>query len=205
MTKRRNPHTRCALLQAMCVVLLALVLSPTVEAQCSRSDVNYYLEKGFSHSQITTICGARLRGEKLPIKIVPPPKNEPTAYQELRDLLPANVVAVNPKWFAFVAKFCVRKHTCPEVFHQVYFRGLKVVGSDRQFGLFGPHRVTVRGKISRKVLADFSDMSAPARERLDKRLRSVMPRNAAHIEVRSEEDAKRTIRILEALARRAKA
>ncbi len=79
------------------------------------------------------------------------------------------------------------------------------VGSDRQFGLLDPHRVTVRGKISRKVLEDFSDMSVPERERPDKRLHSVMPKNTACIEVRSEEDAKRTMRILEALARRAKA
>ncbi len=195
----------CSFRRTLYGVLAAFMLSPTVEAQCTRSDVAYYLEKGFSRSQITTICGARLRGEKLPVKIFPPPQNEPGIYQELRELLPANVVAVNPQWFAFIAKFCVRKHTCPEVFHQVYFRGLVVVGSDRQFGFFGPHRVTVHGKISRKVLADFGDLSAPARERLEKRFRGVMPKDATYIEVRNEKDAKRVVRILKILARRATA
>ncbi len=45
---------------ALLALPLALTLTAVdVQAGCSRDDIDHYLEKGFSPSQITTICGAQ--------------------------------------------------------------------------------------------------------------------------------------------------
>ena len=46
------------------ITFVFFLLSSHLYANCSKDDINYYLEKGFSHDQVTKLCSSESKSKK---------------------------------------------------------------------------------------------------------------------------------------------
>ena len=47
------------------ITFVFFLLSSHLYANCSKDDINYYLEKGFSHDQVTKLCSSESKSRKI--------------------------------------------------------------------------------------------------------------------------------------------
>ncbi len=199
-------------------------------AECSRDDVNYFLEKGFSRGQVAAICGdAPARARR-----AAPAADEYEGFEESRErqsrseamqrehredvsLLEAAVsawdVAVTPKHLTYTRKLCLgaggspevaaRVKVCPEVRYRVYFKGLKVGGYQREYVLVGRREIEVEGTVKRKLLHDFKEYQPEIRRQLIGSYRARTREGGTVIPVRKDYPMQRVYQVLRNYAARA--
>ncbi len=198
-------------------------------AECSRDDVNYFLEKGFNRDQVAAICG----GDSAP-GARPGAANEYEGYGDSRrqqsrsemlqqerqqdiSLLQAAVsawdVEVAPKHLTYTRKLCLgaggspevaaRVRICPEVRYRVYFKGLKVKGYQREYVLVGRREIEVEGKVKRKLLHDFEEYQPDIRRQLMGSYRARTRKDGTVIPIRKDYPMQRVYQVLRGYAARA--
>ena len=203
--------------------LLTLCLLASDAGACSRDDVNFYLDKGFSREQIAALCGGgggdndgsgreyreyRGLGEA-----------EEEAYRRglqrrerdddelfLQSALDAYDVFVTPKYLQYTGGLCMRlinnpdaearKKTCPDVRFRVYFRGLEVGDYDRKFFLAGRREIKVTGRVTRKLVENLRKYSPPMRNAIKRNFAQGFNEEGTAIPVRDGASADRVIGIL---------
>lgn len=199
-------------------------------AECSRDDVNYFLEKGFSRDQVAAICG----DAPAPARRAPRADDEYEGFEEGREresrgeamrrerredvsLLEAAVsawdVEVTPKHLTYTRKLCLgaggspevaaRVKVCPEVRYRVYFRGLKVGGYQREYVVVGRREIEVEGTVKRKLLHDFNEYQPEIRRQLLGSYRARTREGGTVIPVRKDYPLQRVYQVLRDYAARA--
>jgi hypothetical protein len=174
----RNGVTAMAL--AGCIVLTGP--AGDVKAACSRSDVEFYLDKGFSHEQITAICSGteaqtvtepEVKSGEAEIRQSETGKPETrseaaaeTARNDaafLAEAIKGYDVEVGTESLKYTTKDCFeygeednngfRKRICPEVRSSIDFEGMQLKRSGRKEFLYGPRVIVVKGRIEHQILS----------------------------------------------------
>ncbi|MGU9978215.1 MAG: hypothetical protein ACNYNY_06045, partial [Candidatus Oxydemutatoraceae bacterium WSBS_2016_MAG_OTU14] len=133
-------------------------------AECSRADVDYYLSKGFTQTQVTALCGGasddrqyQSRDEKETEK-----QNRRTQIEQSREdvILVKTAIAawdieLTPEKLAYTRKICVsvgqskevtgRTKACPDVRFEVFFKGLEMFPFRRKYFVVGQREIEVKG------------------------------------------------------------
>lgn len=205
----------------------ACLVSAQAQAACSRSDVDYYLDKGFTHEQVTALCGDRK----------PPPRrsrrdrdaDDDSAGHETRETeerrskdeeiffiqnaLAVQNVELTPRKLEYTRKLCLaagktpdvegRTKVCPDVRYRIHFKNLKVGGYTRKYYLFGRREIEVTGKIQHKMKHDFSEYPSATRRQLLADYKYATRKGATLVPVRQDVPIYQVIEILREYAHRA--
>ena len=194
---------------------------------CSRADVNYYLEKGFTREQVAAICSegpapdARreqdyeayddAREQETRADVRRRERGETVAF--LQSAVSAWDVEVTPRHLTYTRKLCLgagsnpevtaRLKVCPEVRYRVYFAGLKVRDYQREFVVLGTREIEVEGQVKRKLLHDFAEYSSETRRQLLGSYRARTRKDGTVIPIRKDYPMQRVYQILRTYANRA--
>ena len=187
-----------AMVLAACIVLPGL--AGNVEAACSRSDVEFYLDKGFSHEQITAICSAAeaqpvtepevnageagTRQRETGTSKTPSETASVTARNDasfLAGAIDGYDVEVGTEFLKYTTQDCFeygeednngfRKKACPEVRFSIDFEGMKIKRSGRKEFLYGPRVIVVKGRIERQILSGVEDLTEYERKEVHRALK----------------------------------
>lgn len=179
------------------IISLILLIAPLSGfSKCSKEDINFYLEKGFSQDQITQLCsaGGGSTSESAPDytpyqqKVIiyqegtgPDKKDgftkeERTAINDLKaggDIIKLQVTQTH---LNYVRKVCIisgnspeydqRYKTCPEVTFRIARDGLTAASSGKKAIIFGTAVVALEGKIDRKLRGNWDDYPVNVRKEL---------------------------------------
>ena len=148
-------------------------LSHNAYAACSRDDVDYYLSKGFSTDQITTLCGSASTNQK-PSQTTAADKasassdkttEQPTSTNAtelfLREAIKGRNVVLTNNTLAYTLKVCIEygeedlygfaPKACPSVRFQLALKDLEVKEPVKIL-FFSPEEIEVKGEITRNII-----------------------------------------------------
>lgn len=174
--------------------LLLLLVPVSGHAKCSKEDISFYLEKGFTQDQITQLCASSEEASEVPDyqpyqqKVIvysneegPGKKDgftkeERKAISDLKaggDIIKLKVTQTHLK---YVRKVCIisgnspeydqRFKTCPEVNFNIARDGLAAASSGKKLLVFGTAVVALEGDIDRKLRGNWEDYPITVRKEL---------------------------------------
>jgi hypothetical protein len=160
--------------QIIIVAWFFAVFPDLAVAACTRSDVDYYLEKGFTREQVVAICtGRSLPGggvEPIPNRTpLVPALSEPSAQkpaEDLEDFLRSAIdgydVQLTDKALHYTRKTCIeygpynqfgiKTEACPDVRYSIAREEMEVRKIKQAMLIFGNYEVIVTGRIDRRIL-----------------------------------------------------
>lgn len=205
----------------------ASLIPVQAQAACSRSDVDYYLDKGFTREQVAALCGDDQ----------PPPRRnggghdayDDSAEREARgtegrrhrdeeiffikSALAAQGVKLTPRRLEYTRKLCLsagkspnvdgRTKVCPDVRYRIYFKNLNVGDAARKYHFFGQREIKVTGKIRHKMMHDFREYPSYTRRQLLAAYKRATREGATFVPIRQDVPVYRAIEILRKYAHRA--
>jgi hypothetical protein len=152
----------------------AVMFPDLAVAACTRSDVDYYLEKGFTREQVVAICTGRSlpKGGVEPIPnrtplaptLSAPPIQKPAEDLEdfLRSAIDGYDVQLTDKALHYTRKTCIeygpynqfgiKTEACPDVRYSITREGMEVRKIKQAMLIFGNYEVIVTGRIDRRIL-----------------------------------------------------
>ena len=200
---------------------LALLLWCPMQAhaECSRSDVDYYLDKGFTQAQVTALCGGgetsprRDRGYEAyddPVDRQAREAEERRRGEEniyfIKSALAATDIEITPQKLEYTRKFCIvggnaydveaRTRLCPNVRYRVYFKGLEIGEQERKYLIVGRREIEVIGEIKHKMLHDLREYPRELRRQLLNAYKNATRAGATFIPVRKDVPIHRVVEIL---------
>ena len=206
---------------------LSLCLPSIGFPACNQEDVKFYLDKGFTHEQITELCAET----KAEVPDYTPYQQKVIIYQQgegaqgiqdgftyeerkaIRELeVGTDVVnlVVDQDSIQFTVRVCLaiqegkeysqRFKACPEVFYRILRAGLKALASGKQYGIFGQSSITIQGVIERKPKQSFDDYPAQFRKQLKRYFDWKTRGDTTRIPVRGNYSVAKLIESLEILA-----
>ena len=202
------------------------VLCAPAHAGCSRSDIDYYLDKGFTQEQVTALCSegssARDQGNRYRPYDDPAERYAREAEQQRRkdekiNFIKASVSAwdieLTPRKLEYTRKFCLaagktpevegRTRVCPNVRYRIYFKDLEVGAYERKYFFLGRREIEVKGKVKRKMLHDLREYPSDLRRELLGAYKHASRGDGTFIPVRRDAPIHRVTEILREYARRA--
>lgn len=191
--------------------------------KCSRENVDYYLEKGFSREQVTAICGSSQfltglhQSDHRPTYFTDeraPDNNRKVGRNLLflRDAIVAEDIELTPQRLEYTRSLCIvagtspdtgNERSCPKVRSHIYFANLDVAGSKRRYFFFGQHEIEVSGKVRHQLLGGSDKYSPRLRKELLRRYYDTLRNGSTRIILRKDAAAERVIALLKNYARRA--
>ena len=198
----------------------AWVLCAQAEA-CSRSDIDYYLGKGFTHEQVAALCGSgsppdndRRRYEEE----YDPPEREAEGRRQreeevafMKNAIGAWDIELTPIKLEYTRKFCIsagktpevegRTRLCPDVRYRIYFKGLDVGNYERKYFFLGRREIEVSGKIKRKLLHDLREYPSDLKRQLLAAYKNAGRDGGTFVPVRRDVPIHRVVDILRKYAR----
>ncbi len=159
-------------------------LSGNSSAACSKDDIAFYLEKGFSQDQITQLCAASetsvpdyqpyqqqiiiYSDEEGPGMKGGFTREERVAMTDLKKSLEVSGLVIDKDQLMYTHVICLtsqhgKEHTqrikvCPEVLFEISRTNLTVKSTGKKFGVAGLESVTIEGNIKRTPQDDFSKL-----------------------------------------------
>jgi len=204
-------------------------LAPPAFSKCSKEDVDFYLEKGFTHEQITQLCAAASDANVPDYKPYQQQviiysdeggagkrrggftREESKAIRDLEDGVDVIGLKVNQDSIQYTLKICLavqegkeysqRFKTCPEVFHSIARSGLTVVVSGKKFMFFGQQAVQVTGNIQRESKVNFDDYPIQFKKQLKRAYDWRANKNTAYFPIRHGYSLTRVLNALNTLAK----
>ena len=204
----------------------------SVQAECSRNDVEYFLKKGFSRDQVVAIC--EVAKPKQPGEPEAQDDGEYDAYSKelearmrierklqreeddvalLKAAIAGEDIKVTSNWLDFKSPFCIaagnnpdveaRVKVCPLVLYRIYFKDLQVKDYERKYLVFGTREIEVEGKIKRKLLHDFKGYPPGMRMQLLDAYKANVRRGGTYIPIRKDYPIGRVQEVLRSYASRA--
>lgn len=140
----------------VCVAALLLTASAaTLAADCSREDIDHYLDRGFTPQQVVALC----RSESSVSEALPSTEN--ASYW--RDVVDAVEVSLDADALSFRRDQCVeydrpnyaeqRKKACGKVSYRIGLDGLKVLDTKQQLLFWGANALIVSSPDIRREYA----------------------------------------------------
>jgi len=138
---------------------------------CSKGDIDYYLQRGFSHDQVLQLCGTATAPKQVQYSggTYAPPNPQMTALREdqiyLETALDAKNVKITPQNLTYSGKECAEfgppnntdliEEACVTSKVTIDFAGLQVIKTSSGLFLVKDAEFIVRGNIKREYL-DFN-------------------------------------------------
>ena len=160
---------------------LLLFSASSVWAECSREDIQFYLDKGFSTEQVTQLCAGSTGGEKKKYRAYTDEYVDRTdrEYQArmrvereaaLRNAIEATDIRLQKGYLYYTRPQCVSEgvekdrafglKSCPNIQYRIKLAGLQIDSKEhKKRFLFGQKMIQVEGEIKRKEMPGaFSDI-----------------------------------------------
>ena len=202
------------------------------QAECSRSDVEYFLKKGFSREQVVAICEAakpKQFGEfteqdqgdyeaynkelETRMRIERRLQKEEDDISLLKTAIAGEDIKITRDWLDFKRPFCIaggnnpeveaRIKVCPLVLYRIYFEGLRVKEYERKYLIFGAREIEVEGNIKRKLLNDLKEYPPGLRAELLNAYKASVRKGGTLIPIRKDYPINQVQEILRSYARSA--
>ena len=200
------------------VFITTVMISGQAHAACSRDDVEFYLNQGFSTNQITELCRSSQK-TAAPAEAEPPAQPQESVQQGsarvvgddelfLKTAIKADDVYLSNDALHYTwKKMCFEydeedlygfaPKVCPDVKFVVALKGLEVLDSGPRYGFYGPKEVKVRSEISREIIGNLEDQKPEDRERI---LAVFEKGNETALQIRSDISLERVKQVLQKLA-----
>ena len=168
-----NPHHRTSM-NVRAATLLLLFSAPLAWADCSRDDIQFYLDKGFTTEQVTLLCSKPAGEEKKKYRAYTDEyvDRQDHEYQArmrvereaaLRNAIEATDIRLERGYLYYVRSQCVSEgvekdrafglKSCPNIRYRIKLAGLKVDEKEyKKRFLFGQKMVRVEGEIKRQEM-----------------------------------------------------
>ena len=162
--------------------LVFMMLSSQANAACSRDDVNFYLDKGFSTDQIASMCSE----SSAPVSETPKSEQQNSEQQPVSPAADDNVLFLNRAIKAQKInlssdslsytqnKMCMEygeedlfgftPKVCPDVIFTIALKGLEVLDTGKKYGFYGTPEVRVKSTIKREIIGELKDKKPEERE-----------------------------------------
>ncbi len=165
--------------------LVFIMFSSQANAACSRDDITFYLDKGFSTDQITALCSEAARPVGLPGSETQ--KSEPHDTEQgsasaavdenalfLQRAIKAKEIKLSYESLQYTQKICIEygeedlygftPKVCPDVIFTIALKGLEVTGTGKKYGFYGTPEARVKGLIKREIIGELKDQKPEDRE-----------------------------------------
>ena len=165
--------------------LVFMMFSSQANAACSRDDVTFYLDKGFSTDQITALCS----GSSRPASEKPQSVSQSEAQNNgqhsaspeaddnilfLKRAIKAQKISLSTDSLNYIQKICIEygeedlfgftPKVCPDVTFIIALKGLEVLDTGKKYGFYGTPEVRVKGAIKREIIGNLEDKKPEERE-----------------------------------------
>ena len=156
-----------------------VIFSSQVQAACSRDDVTFYLDKGFSTEQITVLCGpsstpaasTSASDMQQPDLQDSEQSSGPAAVDDntlfLQRAIKAREISLSRDALHYTQKICIEfgeedlfgftPKVCPDVVYTVSLKGLEVLGTGKKYGFYGTPEVRIKAVIKREIIGNLKD------------------------------------------------
>ena len=196
-------------------ITLLMLCTSQAYAACSREDVQFYLDKGFSTEQITELCksapDAKPAEDQVQQKEQDSSKQQVDSAAEneqfLKTAIKGKDIGLDDDTLYYTLRACIEygeedlfgftPKACPDVKYVISLKGLEVLGDGRKYGFWGPKEVRVRSKISFEILGNLKDTKPEDRELIVEKLDQG---DKTGIPIRSDIDLDRVQQVLLQLA-----
>lgn len=192
-------------------------LSQAVHAGCNRDDVEFYLSKGFSTDQITTLCDSTKINKNnsdrttsdSPIKQTQASESPDIENKQLflREAIKGRNVLLTDNTLTYTLRVCITygeedmfgfaAKACPDIRFSVNLAGLNVQQPEKK-SLFSPDSIEIEGRITRSII-DGLEKFKPEEQKLISSL--IETGNTTRIPVRDDISIDKLYRVLEELTR----
>lgn len=161
--------------------LLGLLYSSQANAVCSRDDVTFYLDKGFSTDQITTLCGTASTpaGDAPQSELQDNDKHSISPVVDdnalfLSRAIKAQEIKLSSDSLQYTLKICIQygeedlygftPKVCPRVHYIIALKGLEVLKTGKRYYFYGTPEVRVKSTIEREIIGNLKDRKPEDRE-----------------------------------------
>jgi len=158
--------------------LAIMLLSHQVNAACSRDDVSFYLEKGFTTDQITALCSevpapAAVQTEPQESHVATPAMDENVLF--LNRAIKGHDIKLSEDSLQYTQKkmcfeygeedlFGFTPKVCPDVIFTVSLKGLEVLETGKKYGFYGTQEVRVKSSVKREIIGNLENQKPKDRE-----------------------------------------
>lgn len=153
------------------VSLAFMLFSSQANAVCSRDDVKFYLDKGFTNEQVTVLCSetAGAASKTSQSEAQSDTEQQPTsaAVDEntlfLQRAIKAQEIKLSSESLSYTQnKMCMEygeedlfgftPKVCPDVTFTIALKGLEVTDTGKQYGFYGTPEVKVKSSVIKRVI-----------------------------------------------------
>ena len=136
-------------------------------AECARDDVNFYLEKGFTPEQITTIC-SKTSGKKNTAdqQETEQTKSQPAPEKNIelffKEAIKGRNVSLSNDTLQYTVKNCFEfgqedlygfaNKACPLIKFTIARANLEIIKSQKKYIFFGDNEIKIKGSIKREII-----------------------------------------------------
>lgn len=158
--------------------LLLMMVSGQVNAACSRDDITFYLDKGFTTEQISAMCSE---------PSVPAATTQNNGQQSGSPLADENALFLSRAIKGHeiklstdslqytLKKFCIvygeqdmfgfAPKVCPDVTYTIAIKGLEVLDTGKKYGFYGTQEVQVKSSvIKREIIGELKEKTPEEQE-----------------------------------------
>ena len=161
--------------------LVFMMFSSQANAACSRDDVEFYLGKGFSTDQITTLCSeSSTPGDNVSDSETQngdqPSATDAAGESELflKAAIKAKKIYLDSDYLHYTQKVCIQygeedlygftPKVCPNVKFIITLKDLEVIDTGKKYYFYGTPEVRVKSKIKREIIGELKDQKPEDRE-----------------------------------------
>ena len=163
--------------------LVLMMVSGQASAACSRDDITFYLDKGFSTDQITALCSeASAPAGETPKSEQPSSQQQPDSAVAddntlfLQRAIKGQEIKMSSDSLQYTLKkmcmeygeedlFGFTNKVCPDVTFTIALKGLEVLDTGKKYGFYGTPEVKVKSSvIKRVIIGELKNMKSEERE-----------------------------------------
>ncbi len=153
------------------LIALSLLSSPVFAADCTRADIDHFLDRGFTPDQVVALCAS------------PAPAESPADVSEravITDALAAYDISLDREQLQYRRDQCFRygrenlaqqrTQVCGTVVYRIALAGLEILDSRSKLLIWGRNSVAVSGDVQRDYQLDLAGLSQWEQAQLAKEL-----------------------------------
>jgi hypothetical protein len=168
---------------ATCVSSLVLMMiNSQVNAACSRDDITFYLDKGFSTDQISAMCSEPTTSVSDTSQSEVQNNKQYSASTVVDDnalflnrAIKAQEIKLSSDALRYTQKVCIEygeedlfgfsPKVCPDITYIISLAGLEVLDTGKKYGFYGTKEVRVKSsEIKREIIGELKDKKPEERE-----------------------------------------
>lgn len=194
--------------------LIFTMASSQAYAACSRDDVEFYLDKGFTNDQITTLCSVSSDSENDQANATKQNNEENSDAAAIDDkelflktAIKAKNIYLQDDSLHYTQEVCVEygeedmfgftPKVCPQVKFVIALKGLEVIDTGKQHYFYGTEEIRVRSAVKREIIGELTQQKPEDRKLI---LEKIESGDVAAIPVREDFSLDRVKQVLLQLA-----